>query len=131
MAGVVGSDPRPVEAAAAPSAHASQAIGSYLDPSPAGTARADGRAVQSQGPAEPAAEGLAVAERAALEQLELAHGYSTRWPVGRQVTRSLVRRHLVVVASDYVLLTEAGRRVLAIDRQRRSGIAPPDPDPAS
>jgi CheY-like chemotaxis protein len=60
-------------------------------------------------------EGLAAAERAALEQLEAAGGYATRWPVGRRVTRWLANRQLVVVASDYVLLTEAGRRALADD----------------
>jgi DNA-binding NarL/FixJ family response regulator len=73
------------------------------------------------------AEGLAAAERAALEQLAAADGYATRWPVGRQVTRSLANRQLVVVASDYVLLTDAGRRALAGDSQRRSRSAPPDP----
>ena len=60
-------------------------------------------------------EGLAAAERAALEQLEAASGYATRWPVGRRVTRSLANRQLVVVAPDYVLLTQAGRRALAGD----------------
>jgi DNA-binding NarL/FixJ family response regulator len=60
-------------------------------------------------------EGLAASERAALEQLEAAGGYATRWPVGRRVTRSLASRQLVVVGSDYVLLTEAGRRALAGD----------------
>jgi hypothetical protein len=67
--------------------------------------------------AEPAAEeGLVAAERAALEQLGAADGYTTRWPVGREVARSLANRQLVVVASDYVLLTEAGRRALTADR---------------
>jgi hypothetical protein len=66
------------------------------------------------------AEELATAERAALEQLGAADGYATRWPVGRRVARSLANRQLVVVASDYVLLTEAGRRALSGD---------PDPHP--
>jgi hypothetical protein len=61
------------------------------------------------------AEELATAERAALERLGASDGYATRWPVGRQVARSLADRQLVVVASDYVLLTEAGRRALATD----------------
>jgi DNA-binding NarL/FixJ family response regulator len=64
-------------------------------------------------PVQPPAEGLAAAEREALEQLGAADGYATRWPVGRQITRSLANRQLVVVGSDYVLLTEAGRRALA------------------
>jgi DNA-binding NarL/FixJ family response regulator len=68
-------------------------------------------------------EGLAAAELAALEQLEASDGYATRWPVGRQVTRALANRRLVVVASDYVLLTEAGRRVVAGDGARGDGSA--------
>jgi hypothetical protein len=63
-------------------------------------------------PAPPAADRLDAAEQAALEQLEAADGYTTRWPVGREVARSLASRQLVVIAPDYVLLTEAGRRVL-------------------
>jgi CheY-like chemotaxis protein len=74
--------------------------------------------------AQPPAEGLAPPERAALEQLGTADGYTTRWPVGREITRSLANRQLVVVASDYVLLTEAGRRALASDSERRKGPAP-------
>ena len=66
-------------------------------------------------PADSPSAGLAAAERAALEQLEAASGYATRWPVGRRVTRSLANRQLVVVAPDYVLLTQAGRRALAGD----------------
>ena len=69
----------------------------------------DGRDGRGDSPS----EGLAAAERAALEQLEAAGGYATRWPVGRRVTRWLASRQLVVVAPDYVLLTEAGRRALA------------------
>ncbi len=57
-------------------------------------------------------DGLDRAQQAALEQLGAADGYATRWPVGREVARSLASRQLVVVASDYVLLTEAGRRAL-------------------
>jgi hypothetical protein len=65
-------------------------------------------------PAEPVAsgDGLDAAEQAALEQLGEADGYTTRWPVGREVARSLASRQLVVIAPDYVLLTEAGRRAL-------------------
>jgi hypothetical protein len=57
-------------------------------------------------------DGLDAAEQAALEQLGAADGYTTRWPVGREVARSLASRQLVVIAPDYVLLTEAGRRAL-------------------
>jgi hypothetical protein len=57
-------------------------------------------------------DGLDAAEQAALEQLGAADGYVTRWPVQRAVARSLASRQLVVIASDYVLLTEAGRRAL-------------------
>ena len=74
------------------------------------------------------AEGLTAADWRALKQLEASDGFVMRWPVGRQVTRSLVNRRLVVVASDYVLLTEAGRRALANDSQRGSRSALPDPD---
>ena len=65
-------------------------------------------------PPEPATsnDGLDEAEQAALEQLGAAAGYATRWPVGREVARSLASRQLVVIAPDYVLLTEAGRRAL-------------------
>jgi DNA-binding NarL/FixJ family response regulator len=121
-----GADPRPVNAATPP-AHASASAGSYLEQSPSGAAHADPLTLQRHRRPEPAAEGIGAAERAALEQLEAAHGYATRWPVGRQVTRSLVKRQLVVVASDYVLLTEAGRRALTIDSRRQSRSAPPDP----
>jgi len=72
-------------------------------------------------------EGLTAADWEALKQLEATYGYAVRWPVGRQVTRSLANRRLVVVASDYVLLTEAGRRALASDSQRSSRPAPPEP----
>ena len=72
-------------------------------------------------------EGLTAADWEALKQLEATYGYAVRWPVGRQVTRSLANRRLVVVASDYVLLTEAGRRALASDSQHSSRPAPPDP----
>jgi hypothetical protein len=57
-------------------------------------------------------DGLDAAEQAALEQLGAVDGYATRWPVRREVARSLASRQLVVIASDYVLLTEAGRRAL-------------------
>ena len=73
-------------------------------------------------------EGLTGADWAALKQLEVSDGYAMRWPVGRQVTRSLINRRLVVMASDYVLLTGAGRRALARGSQRGSRSVPPDPD---
>jgi DNA-binding NarL/FixJ family response regulator len=90
-------------------------------------AQDDGRALAGgrDGRAGAPAQALAAAERAALEQLEAADGYATRWPVGRQVTRSLASRQLVVVASDYVLLTEAGRQALASNGQPRTRPAPP------
>jgi DNA-binding NarL/FixJ family response regulator len=122
-------DPRPVQAAAAP-AHARVSLGSYPEHPPSGTGRAGLPALGRHPPAAPSAEGLAASERAALEQLGAADGYVTRWMVGRAVTRSLVSRRLVLVASDYVLLTDAGRRALASDSQHRSRCAPPDPDPA-
>jgi hypothetical protein len=77
--------------------------------------------------AEPPPEGLAPAERAALELLEAADSLLARWPVGRAVTRSLASRRLVLVASDCVLLTEAGRCALANDRGGGGGPTPPDP----
>jgi hypothetical protein len=66
-------------------------------------------------PAPQAIERLDAAEQAALEQLGAADGNTTRWPVGREVARSLASRQLVVIAPDYVLLTEAGRRALTGD----------------
>jgi CheY-like chemotaxis protein len=78
-------------------------------------------------PADACVAGLTAADWAALKQLEATDGYAMRWPVGRQVTRSLANRRLVVVASDYVLLTQAGRRALAGDSQHGSRSAPPDP----
>ena len=74
------------------------------------------------------AEGLTAAGWAALKELEISNGYAIRWPVGRQIARSLVNRRLVVVASDYVLLTEAGRRALASDSQHSNRSAPLDRD---
>jgi hypothetical protein len=70
-------------------------------------------------PAAPPPAGLDAAEQAALEQLGAADGYATRWPVGRQIARSLASRQLVVIAPDYVLLTEAGRRALTGDARGR------------
>ncbi|MFL6223927.1 MAG: hypothetical protein ACJ75K_14170 [Actinomycetes bacterium] len=67
---------------------------------------------QAPAPAGPSADGLDAAEQAALEQLGEADGYATRWPVRREVARSLASRQFVVIASDYVLLTKAGRRAL-------------------
>jgi hypothetical protein len=69
--------------------------------------------------APPAAGDLDAAEQAALEQLGAADGYATRWPVRRAVARSLASRQLVVIAPDYVLLTEAGRRALTGDARGR------------
>jgi hypothetical protein len=66
-------------------------------------------------PAPAAADSLGAAEQAALAQLDAADGYATRWPVSRSVARSLASRQLVVIAPDYVLLTEAGRRALPGD----------------
>jgi CheY-like chemotaxis protein len=77
---------------------------------------------------EASVEGLTAADWAALKQLEVSDGYATRWPVGRQVGRLLASRRLVVVASDYVLLTGAGRRALASHSQHDSRSVPPDPD---
>ena len=73
-------------------------------------------------------EGLTGADWAALKQLEVSGGYAVRWPVGRQITRSLITRRLVVVASDYVLLTGTGRHALASGSQRGSRSVSPDPD---
>ena len=64
-------------------------------------------------------DGLDAAEQAALEQLGAVDGYATRWPVRREVARSLASRQLVVIASDYVLLTQAGRRALGGDGRGR------------
>jgi hypothetical protein len=69
-------------------------------------------------PAPAAADSLGAAEQAALAQLDAVDGYATRWPVSRSVARSLASRQLVVIAPDYVLLTEAGRRALT-GRPRR------------
>jgi CheY-like chemotaxis protein len=77
---------------------------------------------------EASVEGLTAADWTALKQLEMCDGYAMRWSVGRQVGRSLVNRRLVVVASDYVLLTGAGRRALASHSQRGGRSVPPDPD---
>jgi hypothetical protein len=77
-------------------------------------ARLGRRRAPRPAPPDPAisGDGLDAAEQAALEQLGAADGYTTRWPVGREVARSLASRQLVVIAPDYVLLTEAGRRAL-------------------
>jgi DNA-binding NarL/FixJ family response regulator len=91
----------------------------------AGQTGADGR---PEGRVDASVEELTAAEWAALKQLEMLNGYAMRWPVGRQTTRSLANRRLVVVASDYVLLTEAGRRALAGDNQRSNRPVPSDLD---
>jgi CheY-like chemotaxis protein len=75
-------------------------------------------------------EGLTADDWTALKQLEMSDGYAVRWPVGRRVTRSLANRRLVVVASDYVLLTGAGRRALASVSQSGSRSVPLDQDRA-
>jgi|Tabmets5t2r1_1033131.scaffolds.fasta_scaffold25162_1 hypothetical protein len=74
---------------------------------------------QAPASAPPPGDGLDAAEQAALEQLGEADGYATRWPVRREVARSLASRQLVVIASDYVLLTKAGRRALTGDAGAR------------
>jgi hypothetical protein len=73
------------------------------------------RPAPAPAPTGPPPDGLDAAEQAALEQLGEADGYATRWPVRREVARSLASRQLVVIASDYVLLTTAGRRALTGD----------------
>jgi hypothetical protein len=73
------------------------------------------RPAPRQAPLGPPDDGLDAAEHAALEQLGAADGYATRWPVRREVARSLAGRRLVVIASDYVLLTKAGHRALTGD----------------
>jgi DNA-binding NarL/FixJ family response regulator len=95
-------------------------------------AQGEGRPVAGDHPdsgVDASVEGLTAADWAALRQLEVSNGYAMRWPVGRQVTRSLTNRRLVVMASDYVLLTGAGRRALACDSRRGSRSLPPDPYP--
>jgi hypothetical protein len=74
---------------------------------------------QAPASAPPPGDGLDAAEQAALEKLGEADGYATRWPVRREVARSLASRQLVVIASDYVLLTKAGRRALTGDAGAR------------
>jgi hypothetical protein len=81
----------------------------------AATLRPRQRPTPPPAPPGPPAAGLDAAEQAALEQLGAADGYATRWPVRREVARSLASRQLVLIASDYVLLTKAGRRALAGD----------------
>jgi hypothetical protein len=74
-------------------------------------------------------ETLTTTERAALELLDRAGGVLDRWPVGRTVGLALVRDRLVVVASDFTLLTENGRRALhdagREAGKRRDGIGDP------
>jgi hypothetical protein len=52
-------------------------------------------------------------ERRALQQLAEADGVLHRWPVGRAVARSLRQRDYVVIFSEFVMLTDAGRDALA------------------
>ena len=58
-------------------------------------------------------------EGRALQQLADADGILSRWPVGRTVTRSLLQRDYVVVFSEFVILTDAGREALT-ERESRS-----------
>jgi len=58
-------------------------------------------------------EGLTPPEWAALRRFaDSGHAVVEHWPVGRAVSRALVRRGLVLITSEWVLLTEAGRRAL-------------------
>ncbi|HYY81832.1 MAG TPA: response regulator transcription factor [Actinomycetes bacterium] len=115
--------PDPCPEAAAPPADAGAPLGSHPEDLPPGIGRTDPLAPQGFRPPEPSPEGLAASERVALEQLDAADGYTTRWMVGRAVTRSLVNRRLIVVASDYVLLTARGRHALADDQHRGRPVA--------
>src|SRR4029453_13691771 len=91
---------------------------------PGSTAR-DTSGAWSRGCAVRPPSGPGPAEQAALEQLGEAAGYATRWPVRREVARSLASRQLVVIASDYVLLTKARRRALAGEAGARDSPLPP------
>lgn len=66
-------------------------------------------------------ETLTTSERAALEMLDRAGGVLDRWPVGRTVGLALARDRLVVVASDFTLLTDNGRRALHDARWTAAG----------
>jgi len=58
-------------------------------------------------------EGLTPPEWAALRRFaDSGHAVVEHWPVGRAVSRALVRRGLVLITSEWVLLTEAGWRAL-------------------
>jgi hypothetical protein len=70
-------------------------------------------------------ETLTTTERAALEMLDRAGGVLDRWPVGRTVGLALARDRLVVVASDFTLLTEDGRRALHDARRAAAGTDEP------
>lgn len=50
-------------------------------------------------------------------------GVIGRWPVGRAVSHALVHRGLVIITSEWVLLTEAGRR--ALEAAGTQHLAPP------
>lgn len=60
---------------------------------------------------------LSDAERAALESLAANQGIlpGAGWLVGRATGQALARRGLVLVLSEVVVLTDAGRRALADD----------------
>jgi hypothetical protein len=73
-------------------------------------------------------ETLTTTERAALELLDLAGGVLDRWPVGRTVGLALARDRLVVVTSDFTLLTENGRRALHDARWTAAGSGEPGED---
>jgi hypothetical protein len=70
-------------------------------------------------------EALTASERAALELLDRAGGVLDRPPVGRAVLRALVRDRLVVVTSDFTLLTGNGRRALHDARRADAGLGEP------
>ena len=58
-------------------------------------------------------EGLTPPEWAALRRFaDSGHAVVEHWPVGRAVSRALVRRGLVLITSEWVLLTEEGWRAL-------------------
>jgi len=58
-------------------------------------------------------EDLTPPEWAALRRFaDSGHAVVEHWPVGRAVSRALVRRGLVLITSEWVLLTEEGWRAL-------------------
>jgi len=79
------------------------------------------RGRHERGRAAPSPPRLSEAERAALALLAANRGISpgARWLVGRATGQALARRGLVVVGSEVVVLTDAGRRALADDGAAR------------